>query len=236
MAPTCSGNGRCFKLPDYPAALVNLIDQRIDQATPKPVKMGTVQSRDSDSALATVAFDGGSGVGQPVKCFESVIVDVGDRVGLIKFEGEWVIVGNYTVRFFGEQMGAFTGSGTTTSSSFADIPGTPRIAVTKYRDNTQFQIFMAVSMTSSATATVVELAGTIAYPDGVTTVDQVLFHRALNTVSLHQDLVGGVTTPGLTLPGGAYSITGRWRRVSGTGTLSYDSNDSTTLWTREVSV
>ena len=224
-------------MPDYPTSLVNLIDQRVDEASPKPVKMATVQSRDSTSALAIVAFDGGSGVGQGVKCFESVVVDVGDRVGVIKFEGEWVIVGNYTLRFFGEQMGGFGGSaGNTTSSSFADIPGTPRVQVTKYRDNTQFQIFLAQSMTSTVAATVVELAATIAYPDGVTTVDQVLYHRAINATADHRDMSGGLTTPGLTLPGGAYSITARWRRVSGTGTLATDGNDSTTLWVREVSV
>jgi hypothetical protein len=222
---------------DYPTALLNLIDQRIDQSLVRPTKMGTVQSRDSATALATVAFDGGSGIGQPVKCFESVVVDVGDRVGLIKFEGEWVIIGNYTARaFWGEQMNSFTGVGNTTSASFGDIPGTPRIQVTKYRDATQFEIFMALSMTSTVTATVVELAATLAYPDGLTTVDQVLFRRAINAATDHRDMSGGLTTPGLTLPGGAYSITGRWRRVSGTGTLATDGNDSCTLWAREVTV
>lgn len=220
----------------YGASLINLIDQRIDHAQVKPTKMGTVLDRDSASARATVSLDGSSGVPQPVKCFESVVIDVGDRVGLIRFEGEWIIVGNYTPTTWADVLiGAQFISGNTTSGTFVDMPGSPSVAFVKVRDSTQLQLTLGVAwyaagMTGSG---VTEFAYLIRYPDGVTTLDLLIIRRGVNLATTHADTYGGLTTV-LTLPAGGYSITARWRRVSGNGTLTVDANDQITMHVKEV--
>jgi hypothetical protein len=183
-----------------------------------------------------VSFDGSSGIGQPVKCFETVIVAAGDRVGLVKFEGEWIIVGSYTPRTFGKDkvLSILSSTSTVPGTLFVDMPTSPTCVLTKYRDSTQFDIDINASIYShSGGAMVAEVGVLIAFPDG-TSLDQALFHRAFSIAEIHQDLTGGLRTS-LTLPGGAYSLTARWRRVSGTaGTLTMDANDSITLTVEEV--
>jgi hypothetical protein len=220
---------------NFSEAQVSLIDQRIDDAQRRVTKMGTVQDREGATARAIVSFDGSSGVGQPVKCLETVVVDIGDRVAMAKVEGEWVIIGSYQPRLWGDSLSGLqmSSTSTTTSATFVDMPTSPRATLAKYRDATQLQIFVACSMTTTVNPTVVEVGGMITLPDA-TTSDQVLFKRAINAASDHRDMSGGITTPGLTLPAGAYTVTARWRRVSGTGTLTMDSNDGVTVWAREV--
>lgn len=220
---------------DYAASLVSLVDQRIDQAQLKPTKMGTVEARETDTARCLVTFDGTSGIAQPVKCFESVVVDTGDRVGLIKYEGEWVITGNYTPRTWADEMVFFQFSSSTaiTGSSFVDMPSSPTASFTKARDSTQLQIEMSLSLRSDTATSTIEVGALITFPDATTT-DQVLFHRIiLVTAGAHFDCHGGVTTA-LTLPAGPYGVTGRWRRSSGTGSPTIDSNDSITIHAKEV--
>lgn len=222
-------------MPDYPTSLINLIDQRIDQSALKPTKMGTVQDRTGSNAIAVVSFDGGSGVGQPVKCFENVVVDIGDRVGMCKLEGEWVIVGSYTPREWGDILvGLDIGSTLTmTSASFVDMPSSPKANFVKYRDSTQLQIWIAFSCYTTVQPTVFEVGANITLPDA-SQFDQTLYHRVLHIVNTHQDHMGGITTPGLTLPAGGYSVTGRWRRTTGTGVMTMDVNDSCTIHVKEV--
>lgn len=213
---------------------IALIDERVDAAAPPAPKVGTVISRDTASELAVVSFDGSSGIPQPVKCFETVVADVGDRVGLVKFEGEWIVVGSYAQRTLGEATTtlAYTSTSTTTSASFVDMPSSPRAVLPKYRDGTTLLITLGCSLWASATPTVVEVGVNLTFPDGTTT-DVAMFHRALNAASDHRD-VYGMFVPNLTLVGGTYGVTCRWRRVSGTGTLTMDLNDSVSLNVREV--
>lgn len=224
-------------MPSYATALVQLIDDRIDRAQLKPTKMGTVQEREGGTARVIVTFDGGSGVGQPVKCFETVVVDIGDRVGLIKFEGEWIVVGNYTPRTLGDSLSLnnVVSTGTTTSATYVDMPGSPGTTFAKYRDATQLQLILMGSAFSDATSTSMDLAVLLTLPD-TTTIDQPLFDFRFNTAGVHTTFAGGITTPGLTLPAGPYTAIGRWRRPAGSGVLTMDSSDSVTVWVREVPV
>lgn len=223
-------------MPNYGEAHAALIQAVVDDSKVVAQKMGTVVSRATAGAAAVVSFDGSSGLGQPVKCFESVVVAPGDRVGLIKFEGDWVIVGNYSTTLWadGLQGFAFTSTSTTTSATFVDMPGSPTIAVQKARDVTQFQLNIQLSCRSAAAAsTIMEFSFLIHLPDGVTTYESAIIRRVFNTADAHQDMAGGVTT-NLTLPAGAYTLTARWRRVSGTGTPTTDVNDSVTMRVKEV--
>lgn len=228
-------------MPDYATSQAQLVADLVTAGMPRQTKMGTVSARSSGSLglngtyWAAVTMDGSSGTAQPVKCFESVIVDVGDRVGLVKYEGEWIITGNYTLRTLGE--GGFesvlAGPTTSTSGTFVDVPTSPNLTMHKYRDHTFLRIDMAISMYASSVPTVVEFAAAILSEDGLTSYDAVLTRMPHNTANNHTTLYGGETTAAH--PGGQnFTITARWRRVSGGGNMTVDANDYVTLRVREV--
>jgi hypothetical protein len=226
-------------MPDYPTSLLAVIDSRIADGAAWPTKMGTVAWRSPGISVgspytATVAFDGSSGTAQPVKCFESVIVDVGDRVGLIKYEGEWIITGNYTLHTLGTGEVNFGFSITSTSSAtFVDMPSSPTATIMKWRDSTKLRIFIALSLTVSVTGTVPEIGTSVESFDGTVAYDEAIIHRAVNAAGDHRDMSGCITTP--VLAGGqTYGITARWRRLSGTGNLTVDLNDTVSIDVREV--
>lgn len=229
-------------MPDYPTSQVQLIDSRIADAARRPARMGTVQWRSPGDLAGEpgmyavgVTFDGSSGTAQPVKCFESVLVAEGDKVGVIRYEDDLIITGNYTLRTLGDaSYDASFAAGTTTSASFVDMPGSPTAFMPiKYRDATLLRATLHFSLTSTATATVVEFACFIQSSDGSISYDEIIGHRAINEANSHRDLGGWSDTAAL--PGGqSYAITGRWRRVSGAGTLTTDANDACYIRVQEV--
>jgi hypothetical protein len=54
----------------------------------------------------------------------------------------------------------------------------------------------------------------------------------MNVASSHTQLSGFTRVVGM--PAGQYNISGRWRRVNGTGTLTQDSNDYVTIEADEI--
>jgi hypothetical protein len=212
-----------------------LIADQVAAGTVVAQKMGTVISRETATARASVSFDGGSGNGQPVKCFETVVCDSGDRVGLIKFEGEWIIVGNYTPRTLGHEISYTTYVGTAPTyagSTFQDMPSSPEVNIKKMRDDTQFMLHIAGSLRADASSTVYELALNITFPNASTS-DESMLRRVLNAAADHRDYSAGHQTTG-TFPAGSYTFVGRWRRISGTGNLTIDVNDTVTIEVEEV--
>lgn len=223
-------------MPDYATGVLALIDARVDHARPIVTKMGTVQSRDTTGARAMVAFDGSSGVAQPVKCFESVLVDGGDRVGLVKFESDWVIVGNYTLHALGSSAMSlqFAGSTTTASASYSDMPGSPALAVTKWRDTTQLRLRVILSAMAITTAgTVLKVAFRVLSGDGTVDYDQDVARFDYSSINIHGTLGGFATTTGA-LPAGNYTLTGRWLKFSGAGSIQIDGQDFIHMEAEEV--
>lgn len=228
-------------MPDMATAQAELLREAAPGA-PLVAKMGQVVSR-SPGTLAggaaadvMVAFDGGSGTAQPVKCFESVIVAEGDSVGLVKFQDDWIIVGNYTLRTLADAATILEwGSvANTTSATFVDMPSSPTVDLTKRRDATVLRVEVSLSLWVATSApTVFELAVYVASGDGSVGYDEILFHRAMNATSDHRDWTGWTTTAALH-GDDTYAVTARWRRVSGTGTLTVDTNDSISMSVREV--
>lgn len=221
-------------MPDYPEAMRQIIDERVAADRRTVTKMGTVQSRDSTGVRAEVALDGSSGVPQPVKCFESVVVDPGDRVGLVKFESDWIIVGNYSLRGLGKGHTTFEwGSlSSTTSASYVDMPSSPEVAFAKYRDSTLLRLRCMVSayvVTSGFTVMKVGYrlrdGDTIDYDEDVARFDLV-------STNNHYGWGGIATTAAL--PAGNYTATARWVRVSGSGTLTVDAQDLIHMEAEEV--
>lgn len=222
-------------MPSYGQQMRQLLDDQVAAGQSVTMKMGTVTSRETATARAIVAFDGSSGIGQPVKCFDSVICDVGDRVGMAKIEGEWIIIGCYTLRTLGDEYTSvqFASSNTTTSSSFVDMPAGASLTILKIKDTTQFRIEIGMVGFTTVANTGFSVGANVLSADGSINTDQLLYQRAWNAAFEHHDWTGGTTTA-LTLPGGSYTITGRWLRRSGTGTLTMNTDDGVWLKVKEV--
>ena len=75
--------------------LLGLVDARIRSNDTARTVMGTVTSDPDNTLQANVQIDG-SGLSIPVKVFGNVRLLANDRVGLMRFGSEWVIVGCYT--------------------------------------------------------------------------------------------------------------------------------------------
>lgn len=221
-------------MPNYAEAQAAQLDARILELLPRPLKAGTVQSRDTTGTRCMVAFSSSPGNPQPVKCPESIVVDVGDRVGCARFDDDLIIVYNYTLRTLGDAEFHFLWTSTTniTSASFVDMPSSPSASMVKVRDSTLIRLGIDLSCWTSVSGTVVQIGLHVASTDGVTSYDETLFHRAINAATDHREMGGTTTTAAL--PAGGYVITARWMRVSGTGNLTVDSNDSVSITAREV--
>lgn len=228
-------------MPDYATSQVELIDARIAAATPKITKMGTVTSRDvwSDTGLTNsrcmVVFDVSSGVAQPVKCPESVIVGVGDRVGLVRFESDWIITINYSLRTLCDAMNGFVWGSllTTTSATFVDMPSSPSLEFVKTRADTFLRIWVGVSLYATGTMPVTFQIGVhLLSGDLSIDYDETMFQRAIGDASKHHDYSGWITTGAVHAD--SYIATARWLRASGTGTLTVDPNDSISMHIIEV--
>lgn len=221
----------------YGPELNAYIDERIRASQVSVLKMGTVTDRESGGARVLVIFDGGSGVAQPVKCLEDVIVFDGDRVGLVRFESDWVVVGNYTLRRLGDALGGLQFTATTTgptSATLIDMPSSPTCEMYKWRDTTLVRLELQVSclvITSGNTS--IQFGMHVASDDGVTAYDEIMFTRVFNTVNQHGDVGGKINTGAL--PGNMnYAFTVRWARTGGTGTPEVSVSDSVSIEAREV--
>jgi hypothetical protein len=72
---------------------LDLIDARVNAGRERTTAVGTLAERTS-ATRALVLFDGSS-VAAPVKMFSAALAEEGDRVGLVKFGSDWVIVGAF---------------------------------------------------------------------------------------------------------------------------------------------
>lgn len=224
-------------MPDFGFSQVELIGNLIDSAQSRPTKMGTVTGRDMTGSRCLVVFDGSSGVAQPVKCPESVVVDNGDRVGMVRYESDWIVTINYTLQTLCDALTKFTwgGAGTTTSTTFVDMPNSPTLSFTKRRDATLLRLYVSLSMFSAATTpSTFHIGMHLTSLDGVTSYDEDIIASTINTASVHAEWASWVTTAAL--PASTYTGTARWLRIAGggTGALTVDSNDSITMHVIEV--
>jgi hypothetical protein len=222
-------------VPAFGQQMAALIDDQVQAGQSVSAKMGTVISRETASARAIVAFDGSSGIGQPVKCFETVICDTGDRVGLLKIEGDWIICGNYTLRTLCDEFMSiqYTSTTTTASTTFVDMPTGTVLPIVKVKDATNLRIFMTAALQATSTALLFTIGANITNADASISTDVNVIVRAFNPASTHQDWSGGTVTS-LSLPADSYTITGRWLKRSGTGSLSVNTDDGVTISVKEV--
>jgi hypothetical protein len=224
-------------MPDFGTEMAQVIADMVAAGRPAVTKMGTVATRELTGTRATVVFDGSSGTAQPVKCFESVVVGVGDRVGLIRYEADWIITGNYTGRGLADVSGHFQFSSLTqiTSGSYVDMPSSPGVSYVKTRDSTIMRFAAGVSAYGSNAANGAYLGLRITSSDLVTDYDQDIRKQMLNRPSADVHVFwSGVRNASSAHPAGAYTATARWYRYSGTGFIQVDAEDSVWIECREV--
>ncbi len=221
-------------MPSYPEAMRQVIDERVLADRRTVTKMGTVQSRDSTGVRAMVALDGSSGVPQPVKCPESVVVDPGDRVGVARFEADLIIVFNYSLRSLGRGHTTFEwGSlSTTTSATYVDMPSSPELSFAKYRDSTLIRFRCMVSAYVTASGFTVMKVGYRLRDGNTIDYDEDIARFDLVSTNNHYAWGGIATTAAL--PAGNYTATARWLRVGGSGTLTVDAQDLIHMEAEEV--
>lgn len=184
-----------------------------------------------DPAVPTVVFDSDASA-TPVPVVNLISTPLaGDRV--------WVVTvppaGNYLIgrqplqdpaRMAVGSTNAASAAGTTTSATFVDMPGPPAVTITKAYSDTRLLIALHATSFSTVLGTVarfgVSIAGTDSDIAGLT-------H---NLASTHLQVSGaGVFAAA---GAGTVTVTGRWRRVSGTGVLTMDANDWVSITVQEV--
>jgi hypothetical protein len=120
-------------------------------------------------------------------------------------------------------------AGTTTSSSYANLPSGGSRSVTKANGtNTQLRIQLHASCFVATTGSTTVQFGVL-----VNGVDYDLTKFFINNTATHVACLNGVVYV-TGLAAGSYTVQGRWKRTAGTGTVSTDSGDWINLDVREV--
>lgn len=222
-------------MPDYATSMLAIIRDEVSAGRPVVAKMGTVASRDTTGPRATVVFDGSSGTAQPVKCFENVVIAPGDRVGLIRYESEWIVTGNYspTGLAYGHLAFTFAAQTDSTSATYVDMPSSPTVTYEKMRDDTLMEFHVEFSMRNSVSTVTTKLGLRVTASDGSIDYDQDVRQYAVNAINIHTTIVGTVRAAA-GHPAGGYIATGRWMRTFGTDVMRVDTNDVMMITAREV--
>lgn len=215
---------------------LDAMDERIATALGQDTTAwGTVQSVDTANFLAQVIMEGTS-VAVPCKLFQHTWCEPNDRIALEKIGSDWFVKGVMRVtpyeRTWRESGTAMIGSvGSTSSSSYANMPGSPTWIAGKQFDATRLRHDFACSMYADAIGRIVTLGVRL---DGGTTVDVVKGHWA-NTggtlPGIRMYIVGFVYQSGVTA--GNHTAVARWKS-GGTGTVTTDTDDYWSFSTREL--
>lgn len=118
-------------------------------------------------------------------------------------------------------------TGTSTVTSYANLPATSSFSFTKLLDDSDLRIDMHISCWSSGAGSTTPRFGV-----QISSTDYDMCGSLINTASEHVAFSGTRIITGLAA--GTYTIQGRFKRVSGTGTITVDSGDWISLAASEV--
>lgn len=119
----------------------------------------------------------------------------------------------------------YSSTGTTTSSSFANMGAPSSVSITKVLAATRLRVDFYTSAWPNAIDTSVEYAILL---NGV---DHPIAHMMMNANGPHVHASGVRFLP---VPAGTYTAQARWRRSGGAGTVTRDVNDLLTMSVQEV--
>lgn len=120
-------------------------------------------------------------------------------------------------------------SGTSTSTSWSTISGFTTVSFTKLHLDTLLVVGMHLTCWINGSVTTVAGFGV-----QVNSVDYLIAQGKISTASSHIQVSGTEKLHDAALPAGTYTITPRMCRLSGSGTVTLDSNDHGSFWVREV--
>jgi hypothetical protein len=208
---------------------IDFVDQRIRAAERRERAVGTVVSRDPSGSGSMVIHDGAS-TPTPAKMPGTVFAQEGDRVALELFGSDWLVISSYSAAAFGEANLAMDGlagtEGPITTGSFVDMTQFGTFTFNKIFDNTFIRIGFCGSLYTNVATTKAAFAcrftptsGGVGYSPSDVSLGMVSISDASNhTEHSHARRITSV-------PSGSYTVSLRWRRVSGTGTLTADIHD-----------
>lgn len=127
----------------------------------------------------------------------------------------------------GQVLSALIGAGTTTSSSYANMPATSSVNITKASASTRLRIEFAVTTFVTVASTIVQ------FGVSVNGTDYDISRLFFNPASTHESCPTGVVYIS-GLAASVWTVQARWKRISGTGTVTTDANDWITLDAQEV--
>lgn len=165
----------------------------------------------------------------PVKIFRGTPVRPGDRVCLIKFGSDWVVVDGFGTSFIPAPITGvfdFNPIFTTTSASYVDMGDSPTITLTKRYDWTDIDVDWRSTSYAVGTSSAVMFGLLV---NGVD-YDVLRFTHTQSTVRMPQTARVQIND----LPAGQWSFVGRWFRASGTATLTMNLDDYLYLTVTEV--
>lgn len=220
----------------YNNDLLDFVDILIAQHRPDEAKMATIMDNPDGTTIVNVIFDG-SEQAVPIRTFANVRPRRGDRVGVLKFGADWVVVGVYGPQWPQENgMQDVNASGTTTSASFVDMPGPKEFVFVKEYEYTRIRMggsFAVYTVTADANVGFgFRIIGTEASNQSFAQdYTMALFRYATVSQRLHVSGFKRVQD----VPAGEYLIRARWKRTGGTGTLTCDGNpDAISMEAREI--
>lgn len=213
----------------FSADMLRTVDQMITARRDRITAVGTVSARPATRTANTlsVTFDG-STLAVPVKKFAGVIVRENDRVGLVKFGNEWIVVGSWTAFDYPEQGYIGVGTvGTTASATYAATPGGESISFTKAFDDTKVR--MAVDVGAYAGGAFRRVMFGLRFVEIATTYD--VAHLEIADNAKHTIVSGHRIQSGIAA--GVYTVALYWR-APGSTTVQMDSNDEVCFSVAEI--
>lgn len=209
----------------YDEDQVRLIRHLIAQNASIDRRTGTIMSRATTGTAATALFDGDTNA-LPVKCPGDLHVLAGDRVTLDRYGHDWIVTHNEVRRGLGEANSSVVGvsSGTTSSSSYVDYPGTVTCVFPKMYDSTAVRIGVVAGLRITS-------PGTMFLGVNINGSDFDMVKSDINTANNHWSYSAARRFTHMTA--GLHTCVLRWKRTSG-GDLAADGNDSANLEVDEI--
>jgi hypothetical protein len=213
--------------------LIAAIDARVAWVLRESFAWGVVVSRDS-TVDAQVVFDG-SAIAVPVKVGGDVAAFGGERVAMVLVGNWWTVVASMTRHWptDASARAAQTSGGTTSSTTFADLPDAVTATYIKRWDSTNTLAAMSGSAFTNTTATDIEFGLKFVDANGVVTASTGIATLLFDATSAHRTKSDWKLIPGL--PAGVYTVTGQWRHgVTGGGTHTVNGYDTVSLHVAEI--
>jgi len=223
---------------DTIAAMNTIVDGKLMRAGMSQVTaIGVITSIvDVNNAYAT--FEGSS-ASVPVSLAGSALIYEGDRVTLVKCgqrpaRERWVAVCALTRRWQPHSGDSQLQTvGTTVSSSYSDTPVLTSCTFVKHWDATRVYVAVTGAAYSTVTNTVAVWGANFNDPNQATIPSYDTTTILYNTASEHLSVTNWRYITDLLA--GTYTVKVRWKRTSGTGTVSADTNDRVSINVMEIS-